>query len=126
MTMDSDAAAALRNERANNAMRFYLVFMKPADGAGDRSAIRPQHFAFLQDLEDSGALIAGGPFVDGETDATTGSGMFIMRGNSADEIQTIMEEEPFYRAGLRTFTVQPWRLAEGEVLTYLKSQSSSV
>ncbi len=114
-----------RKMRADNAMRLYLVFMQPADGAGDRSAIRPRHFAFVEGLETNGDLVAGGPFVDDETGSTTGRGMFVMRGRSAAAIEALMSEEPFYKAGLRTFTVQPWRLAEGEVLGFLKSREAS-
>lgn len=123
--MTADAFEAHRNARATNALRLYLVFMEPADGAGDRSAIRPKHFAFVEKLEADGHLVAGGPIVDDKTNTTTGRGMFIMRGASAEAVEEMMREEPFYQAGLRQFTVKPWRLAEGEMLALLKTTYSA-
>lgn len=105
-----------RAKRAAAGVRLYMVFMEPREGAGDRSALRGEHFRFVHGLEQQGRLFAGGPLVDDQTGKVLGRGVFIMRGKSAADVEAVMREEPFFRNGFRTFTVQAWRLAEGDAL----------
>jgi hypothetical protein len=41
--------------------------------------------------------------------------MFVLRANSFDEAEAIAKEDPLHKAGLRTFTLQKWRLNEGRI-----------
>ncbi|WP_161141831.1 YciI family protein [Propylenella binzhouense] len=111
-----------RARRAAEGMRLYMVFMEPREGAGDRSAIRGEHFAFVNALEHSGRLVAGGPLVDEASGKVLGRGVFILRGASLGEVEAIMREEPFHRNGFRDIVVHAWRLAEGELLSLLRDR----
>lgn len=111
----SDTSEDERKNRAARGHRLYLVFMEAVEGSGDRSAARADHFAFVADLEAQGVLFAGGPFINEETQKTTGSGMLVLRGNSAAEVEAIVRNDPFVAGGFRSYTIQPWRLNEGRL-----------
>ena len=115
MTPDEDRA-----RRAAEGVRLYMVVSEPREGSGDRSALRAAHLQFLHDLEASGRLLASGPFVDDADGKSLGSSLSIVRGQSLAEVDALMRQEPFYRAGFRSITVQAWRLADGDVLKFVR------
>lgn len=111
----NDTTEDLRAKRAASSQRLYLVFMEPVEGAGDRTAARGAHFDFVANLEKSGALVMGGPFVDEETGKPQGKGMFVLKATSAAEAEAMVKDDPFVTGGFRTFRIQPWRVAEGRI-----------
>lgn len=97
------------------AKRLFLVFLLPTDKAGDRSAVRLEHFKFVKRLEAEGHLFGAGPYVDEATGKPTGEGLFILRAASSQEAARLASDDPFYKGGYRTFRVQPWQLNEGSI-----------
>jgi uncharacterized protein len=97
------------------AKRLFLVFLLPTDKVGDRDRARLDHFKFVKRLEAEGRLFAAGPYVDEKTGKPTGEGLFIVRGESSDEVARIVSEDPFYKGGFRTFRIQPWMMNEGSL-----------
>lgn len=93
---------------------YYIIFWEPAPDAGDRSVIHPQHIAYVTSLEADGRLFGAGPFL-GEDGKPAGRGMFILRVNSADEAHAIAHNDPYYKAGFRTYRIEPWRRSEGAI-----------
>lgn len=71
-----------------------------------------EHIASVKQLELDGKLLQAGPFL-GDDGKPNGSGMFILRVNSADEARAIAEADPYFRGGFRTYRLQPWRRSEG-------------
>jgi hypothetical protein len=102
------------------AKRLFLVFLLPTDKVGDRDQARLDHFKFVKRLEAEGRLFAAGPYVDEKTSKPTGEGLFIVRGESSDEVARIVSEDPFYKGGFRTFRIQPWMMNEGSLTVRLK------
>ncbi len=94
------------------AKKLYVVFFDPTETAGDRHALRGEHFAYVAELERRGVLFAAGPFVD-EAGEAQGGGMFILRAQSLAEAGEIARAEPYSANGHRRFRVQAWRLSEG-------------
>jgi len=101
------------------AKRLFLVFLLPTDKAGDRSAVRLEHFRFVKRLEAEGRLFAAGPYVDEATGKPTGEGLFIVRGQSSEDVARVVSDDPFYKGGFRTFRIQPWQLNEGGITVRL-------
>ena len=89
--------------------------VEPApDGARPVIEVRPEHFAYLSDLEARGILLAAGPFMDADG-SRHGAGMMILRAGSMEEADTIAAEEPYRKNGLRTHSPTPWQWAEGSI-----------
>jgi uncharacterized protein YciI len=93
---------------------YYLLHWEPAPGAGDRSVIHPQHIAYVTSLEADGRLFGAGPIL-GDDGKPVGRGLFILRVGSAEEAHVIAKNDPYYRAGMRTYRVEPWRRSEGVI-----------
>jgi uncharacterized protein YciI len=94
------------------ANKLYVISFDPTDTAGDRHALRAEHFAYVAELERRGVLFAAGPFIN-EAGQPQGGGMFIVRAASPDEAGAIAGAEPYCANGFRRFRVQAWRLSEG-------------
>jgi uncharacterized protein len=80
--------------------------------------IRQQHLQFQMDMQDQGILFAAGPLTYAESDLgaarnVTAMGMYIIVANSRQDAQRIAQSEPFFRRGLRTYTLCEWSLNEG-------------
>lgn len=118
--MSATSADEDRAKRAAEGTRFYMVFSEPREAQGDRNALRSAHLQFLHDLEARGMLLASGPFIDDASGQSLGSSVSIVRGKSLAEVEAIMREEPFARAGFRTVKVQAWRLADGDIAKFVR------
>jgi uncharacterized protein YciI len=77
-----------------------------------RLANRAAHLDYLKTL---GAKVkTGGPMLADDLQTPAGS-MLILEGESAAEIEAILAEDPYRRAGLfESVTVTPWRQAVGQ------------
>lgn len=93
---------------------YYIIFWLPREAAGDRRAVHPEHIAYVKSLEKDSRLLQAGPFLD-EEGKPDGRGMFILRVGSRTEAEAIAQADPYYRAGFRTYQIQPWRRSEGSL-----------
>ncbi len=59
-------------------------------------------------------LLAAGPLLSGPG-VRPGSGVTVLRAPDEDAARRIAADDPFVRAGLRTFDVYRWQLNEGSV-----------
>lgn len=104
---------------------YYIIFWEPQEGSGDRWRIHPEHIKYVKSLELDGRLLQAGPFLgdDGKPD---GRGMFILRVGSLEEARAVAEADPYYRAGFRTYRLQPWRRSEGSLTIRVNIAEGSV
>ncbi len=98
--------------------QFFIGFMNVNEGfrLGDPETMKVlvDHLLFLFDLEERGILFMAGPLRDGKNPSSwNGSGIAIIRAESAESAEKIFSEEPFAKAGLRTNSVSGWQLNEG-------------
>ena len=95
---------------------YWMVLSTPTTHA-TAAAVDAQvadHVGWLLGLERQGILFASGPLVQGPR-VGAGSGMTLLRADSEADVHQIAAEDPFVRAGLRTFEVYLWRLNEGSI-----------
>ena len=69
------------------------------------------HLAWLRSLEVDGSLVLSGPMPD----EPPGTGLTVVRAPDAEAARSIVEQDPFVVAGLRTVRVFRWRVNEGSV-----------
>ena len=91
----------------------YLVITKPVRSPEIDKRLS-DHLAHQVDLERRGIMFAAGPlYPRGST--IPEAGMFVLRANSFEEAEAIAKTDPLHEAGLRTYTIQKWRLNEGSI-----------
>ena len=95
---------------------YWLIISTPAAGT-DQAAIDAhveEHVGWLLRLERDEVLFASGPLLSGPGTGP-GSGVTVIRAGDAEAARFIAADDPFVRAGLRTFEVYRWRLNEGSI-----------
>ncbi len=89
----------------------YVVVTRPVRSA-EIAQRMGEHLEHQVALEKAGVLFAAGPlYPKGSSEPE--AGMIVLRANSFEEAQAIADEDPLHKAGLRTYTIQKWRLNEG-------------
>ena len=91
----------------------YLVVTRPVRSPEIAKRLA-DHLAHQVELEKRGIMFAAGPLYPRGSD-TPEAGMFVLRASSFEEAERIANEDPLHKAGLRSFTLQKWRVNEGSV-----------
>jgi len=86
-------------------MALYAVtYTYAPDSDAVRDGHRPDHVAYLRGLKESGRLRVSGPLSEGPAGA-----LLVIDGESAEEVSSLMDRDPFRRAGLvEERTVRRW------------------
>lgn len=92
----------------------YVALRTPVDTARMPSLLEA-HLRWAIVCEQRGELFASGPFVaDGAAPGSLG-GMSIVRADSLEEAQRILEADPFVREGVIALDIRRWVLMEGGI-----------
>jgi len=91
----------------------YLVITRPVRSPEIAKRL-PDHLAHQVELERRGILFAAGPLYPRDSNMPE-AGMFVLRAGSFEEAEAIANTDPLHVAGLRTFTLQKWRVNEGSI-----------
>jgi len=91
----------------------YLVVTRPVRSPEIAKRLQ-EHLDHQVELEKRGIMFAAGPLYPRDSDIPE-AGMFVLRANSFEEADAICKEDPLHKAGLRTYTIQKWRLNEGRI-----------
>jgi uncharacterized protein YciI len=91
----------------------YLVITRPVRSPEIAKRL-PDHLAHQVELERRGILFAAGPLYPRDSNMPE-AGMFVLRASSFEEAEAIANTDPLHAAGLRTFTLQKWRVNEGSI-----------
>lgn len=79
--------------------------MKDADKS---VKFREQHLQFLADRREEGKLLANGRFTDGA------GGLVIYKGNSIEEVEAWVKEDPYIIEGARNYEIHEWDIVLAE------------
>lgn len=72
---------------------------------------RPEHRTFLRSLHEHGTILLSGPFTEGPAGA-----LLITRGESAEQIRSALDDDPFHREELiAERTLRPWNIVVGSL-----------
>jgi uncharacterized protein len=102
----------------------YLVVTKPVRSPEIEKRLA-DHLAHQVELERKGIMFAAGPLYP-KGSQTPEAGMFVLRANSFDEAEAIADTDPLHAAGLRTYTIQKWRINEGTITITVNYSDQSV
>jgi len=91
----------------------YLVVTRPVRSPEIEKRLS-DHLAHQVELERKGIMFAAGPLYS-KGSQTPEAGMFVLRANSFEEAEAICKTDPLHEAGLRTYTIQKWRVNEGSI-----------
>ncbi len=91
----------------------YLVITRPVRSP-EIEKVLSDHLAHQVELERKGIMFAAGPLYP-KGSLTPEAGMFVLRANSFEEAEAIAATDPLHAAGLRTYTIQKWRVNEGSI-----------
>jgi uncharacterized protein YciI len=88
------------------AKHFFVKLIPPratfaADMTAAERAHMGEHVAYFGDLFAKGKVLIYGPVMDPEA----GFGMAVLEAESAEEVRTVMEDDPTVRSGMNRFTV---------------------
>jgi uncharacterized protein YciI len=95
---------------------YWLVLStpNPATTAADIERHVDAHLTWLLALEADGVAFLSGPLTSGPG-VRPGSGVTVLRADSAEQAAKIAATDPFVTAGLRTAEVFGWRVNEGAI-----------
>jgi len=65
---------------------------------------RPDHLAYLEELNKQGKIFAKGPFLDGA------GGMVIYIADSLEEAKELAEKDPYVVQGVRRLELHEWKI----------------
>jgi uncharacterized protein YciI len=95
---------------------YWLIVSTPSAGAGqaDIDALVGEHVRWLLGLEREHVVVMSGPLLSGPGTGP-GSGVTVLRAADGEAAEAIAAQDPFVRAGLRTFAIYQWRVNEGSI-----------
>src|SRR5262245_27301721 len=92
----------------------YLVITRPVRSPEIEKRLT-DHLAHQVELERKGIMFAAGPLYP-KGSQTPEAGMFVLRASSFEEAEAIAATDPLHAAGLRTYTIQKWRVDRKSVV----------
>ena len=82
-------------------IKYFAVFLPMKDAQKSRE-FRPQHLEFLKQCREERTILMNGPFVDGA------GGLVIYKGASLDEIEKLVNTDPYIVNGAREYEIHEW------------------
>ena len=106
------------------ALELYVLIIEPLRGPEIAKGLY-EHIQRQIGLEKDGIMFGAGPLLD-EGDVEPNRGMVIIRASSFEEAREIADAEPYFRDGLRTYTLHRWKLNEGSMSFTVNYSDQSV
>jgi uncharacterized protein YciI len=120
----SERSGATTPTQAFLGKEVYAIRTRPAGDAISREMLT-KHLANQVALEKEGIMFAAGPLYD-EGAETPDGGLIVVRASSFEEAHRIAMRDPLHASGLRTYTLQRWRINEGSYTVTVNYSDQSV
>lgn len=89
-------------------MTYYAVDLIPVEGAALTPDLIAKHAGHLREIDGDGKLILAGPFADDPR------GLLVLACADAGAAAAILDVDPLVVAGVRTYRVHSWLIANAE------------
>lgn len=116
MSATSSKTKVHPDERLAGAQKVYFACFTERGQASmeDVDRVVPAHKQWLADQEAAGRIFVAGPFLT-EDYSYAGSGLIVLRAETAEEAHQLAAQDPMHANGIRTFRIVPWQINEGSV-----------
>ncbi len=104
--------------------RLWIVITKAVVPPEEMMKHFPAHLQHQIRMEKEGHLFGAGP-LSNEDGTPTGTGMIVLRADSAEAARRLADQDPMHSSGARTYTLQQWSLNEGRVSVTLDFSDQS-
>lgn len=84
-------------------MKYFAVLL-PMKNEEKSKGFREEHLEFLSRLREAGTILMNGRFVDGA------GGLIIYKANSQDEVEKIVNTDPYIINGARDYEIHEWEM----------------
>jgi hypothetical protein len=84
-------------------MAYYAAILHMVDPEKNK-IYRPQHLAYLENLDKEGKIFARGPFADGA------GGLVVYIADSLEEAKKLAENDPYVIEGVRRLELHEWSI----------------
>ena len=111
--MKWDEYGAKCRESGQLALEVFACVTTPVNPGPPPADVLAEHKAYIAGLETGGQVFLAGPLSNAEGTHMSGAGMIVFRAGSIAEARAFAERDPMHKAGIRTYTLQAWRLNEG-------------
>ncbi len=103
----------------------YVVQTKPLVARDQILEALPEHLEYQVMLEQRGIMFAAGPLFDKDAE-THSRGLIVIRAQSFEEADKIAAADPMHAHGLRSYTIDRWRINEGAITLQVRFADRSV
>lgn len=113
-------------ENGNLAKEVFVCFTTPLQPGPPPPETMARHKAHMAGLEADGHVFLAGPLSNAEGTHMSGAGMIVFAAATMADAHTLAESDPMHSEGVRTFTIQAWRLNEGAPLPGMRLSNRSI
>ncbi|ANU27638.1 YciI family protein [Planococcus versutus] len=82
-------------------MKYFAVLLPMKDVAKSKE-FRPQHLKFLEEMRNTGKVVANGKFTDGS------GGLVIYKAESRQACEALVKEDPYVAGSARKYEIFEW------------------
>jgi uncharacterized protein YciI len=102
----------------------FVIVSKPVAPRSEHERTLPDHLEHQIRLEKAGVIFAAGPMFN--EDGTEGHGMIVIRAASFDAAKAIADSDPWFKTGVRSYTITRWMVYEGSYSVRINYSDQSV
>ena len=123
MALHSSAGAKALHDRMLG-KKLWVVTTKAVGSREQLDQHLEAHLRHQISLEKAGIMFGAGPLANADG-TPSGTGMIIIRAETAEAARAIADLDPFHSSGLRTYTLQQWTMNEGRLTITLDFSDQS-
>jgi uncharacterized protein YciI len=118
--MKWDEYGAICRENGQLALEVFACTTSPVAPGPPPPDVLAEHKAYIASLETSGRVFLAGPLSNAEGTHMSGAGLIVFAARDMEDARSLADGDPMHIAGIRTYSLQAWRLNEGAPIPGLR------